>query len=30
LPESFLNYATPDIAAAMPVKVRKVPVFDPH
>ena len=30
LPESFLNYATPDIAAAMPLKVRKVPVFDPH
>jgi catechol 2,3-dioxygenase len=30
LPDSFLNYATPDIAAAMPAAAKKVPVFDPH
>jgi catechol 2,3-dioxygenase len=29
LPESFLHYATPDVAAA-PDAVKKVPVFDPH
>jgi len=30
LPESFLNYATPNIAAAEQSPRQKIPVFDPH
>jgi catechol 2,3-dioxygenase len=30
LPESFLNYATPDIAAEPAKPVLKIPLFDPH
>jgi catechol 2,3-dioxygenase len=30
LPESFLNYATPDVEAATDASPAKVPVFDPH
>ncbi len=30
LPPSFLEYATPDIAGAMPARAKKIPVFDPH
>jgi catechol 2,3-dioxygenase len=30
LPESFLNYATPDISSAAPPGGKKVPLFDPH
>jgi catechol 2,3-dioxygenase len=29
LPESFIQYATPDVAATVPASVEKVPAFDP-
>jgi len=29
LPESFINYATPDVDAPVPAALAKVPVFDP-